>query len=352
MIKIEYIEIEVPNLHAAIHYYSHAFQLRMMATHTSDEKFAVLLQQGSVKIIISESQKKKSLHHSNAERFESDHVVKEIGYLTADVKNIFDRAISMGQEAVSQPSIYPTKDGDVCTATVLSIGNIRQTFLQRFNQSSSALPHFEAVERVETDANELSEIDHIAICVQEEDLDKWVNLYVSVYDFQQSYEEYVSTEKSGMNSKVVESKNGKAKIVFVAPIKGKMQSQITDYLRYNGGPCIQHIAFATNDILHAVNNLRQRGVEFLTIPDQYYEIQKNKIGLDFETQQILKSLSILVDKQESGLLYQIFTKSHQSRPTLFFEIIQRSGCDGFGSGNIKALFQAIEQEQMKRDALH
>ena len=351
MIKIEYIEIEVPNLHDAIHYYTHAFQLRIAATQDSEEKYAVLLQQGGVKIILSQAQNKTASPCSGDERDKVDHVVKEIAYLTTDVKKTYDRAVSMGQKSVQFPSMYSTKDGDVCVATVLAIGNIRQTFIQRFNPSGDALPLFETLDLKDAEAEELSVIDHIAVCVQEEDLDKWVELFVSVYDFKQSYEEYVATEKSGMNSKVVESKNGKAKIVFVAPIKGKMQSQITDYLRYNNGPCVQHIAFATSDIFHTVKNLRLRGVEFLSIPDRYYEMQKNKIGLDFETEQALKSLAILVDKQESGFLYQVFTKTYQSKPTLFFEIIQRVGCDGFGSNNIKTLFQAIEQEQTKRDAV-
>lgn len=350
--KIEYIEMEVPCLSSAAQFYSATFHMRTIATYHDAEKTSYLLQHGNIKLVISKRNKQCS-RFSNDDINKSDHSVNEIAFLTEDTVAQYNRAINLGQKALVHPFKYSSADDDLHVASVNGIGNIKHTFIQRRNPASNSLPHFQTVENIDHPAPqfELNAIDHIAVCVHESDLDKWVNLYESAYNFKQSYEEYVSTENSGMNSKVVESESGMTKIVFVAPISGKKQSQVADYLQYHNGPCVQHLAFSTSDILDTVKKLHQQGVEFLSIPDKYYEIQRQKLPLDRETFQLIQTLSILVDQQEAGYLYQIFTKP-SSKPTLFFEIIQRTNCDGFGSGNIKALFQAIEQEQIQRDAIN
>ena len=190
----------------------------------------------------------------------------------------------------------------------------------------------------------LNAIDHIAICVNIGDVAYYATQYIDTYGFKQSHEEQVITNHSGMKSKAIQSTNGHIKIVFVEPIAGLKTSQVAAFLQEFGGPGVQHIAFSTNNIVSSVKQLRSSGLETLPIPEEYY----NQLHINESDCQTLRKHSILFDRNEQGCLYQIFSKPVVARATLFFEVIQREGCTGFGSNNIKALFQAIEQEQFKR----
>jgi 4-hydroxyphenylpyruvate dioxygenase len=197
-------------------------------------------------------------------------------------------------------------------------------------------------------------VDHCVGNVGLGEMDVWVKFYEDVMGFKLLLtfdDKDISTEYSALMSKVVSNGNGYIKFPINEPAEGKKKSQIEEYIEYYGGPGVQHIALATDDILYTVSELRNRGVEFLNVPDVYYDDLKDRVGAIEEGIQILKKLNILVDRDDDGYLLQIFTKPVQDRPTVFYEIIQRKGAKSFGKGNFKALFEAIEREQALRGNL-
>ncbi len=346
MLNIEYIEIEVPCMLHAVQYYQQSFCMRLVAEYEGIDKKACMLQRGDIKLILCE----KTIAEDDPP--ELNHVVTEIAFLTHELDATFQRAIVHGQKALVNPCQYAFGEESIRFAKVLGVGNIRHALIQRNRSDSKSLPHFNWLESecVEESKLDLKALDHLAVCVYEADLEFCVKTYESIYGLKQTSEEYVATENSGMNSKVLQSQNGLVKLVFVAPVPGKKQSQVLDYLIHHQGPCVQHVAFSTQSIANTVHQLRAQGVEFLSIPARYYELQKQNSSLDPKLFDQLRELSILVDGQSTGQLYQIFTKPSKGKPSLFFEIIQRDDCEGFGSNNIKALFQAIEEVQIEHEA--
>ena len=197
-------------------------------------------------------------------------------------------------------------------------------------------------------------IDHVVGNVELGKMDEWVSFYERILGFSQLThftEDDISTEYSALMSKVMFNGNGKIKLPINEPAEGKRKSQIDEYLDFNEGPGVQHIAFLTNDIIQTVSTLRASGVRFLFVPKNYYEHIPDRIGTIKEDLDRISALGILVDRDEDGYLLQIFTKTLEDRPTLFFEIIQREGSQGFGVGNFKALFEAIERDQAERGNL-
>jgi 4-hydroxyphenylpyruvate dioxygenase len=190
--------------------------------------------------------------------------------------------------------------------------------------------------------------------VEDERMDRWVDFYERVFGFTHFLtfdDKDISTEHSALRSKVVASENGRVKFPINEPAPGLRRSQIQEYLDYYHGPGVQHIALLTGDVLHTVAALRRRGVEFLEVPDAYYEAMRDRVGRISEDIERVRDLRILVDRDRDGYLLQLFTKPVEDRPTLFFEIIQRRGSQGFGKGNFRALFEAIEREQARRGNL-
>ena len=185
-------------------------------------------------------------------------------------------------------------------------------------------------------------------------MDHWVDFYQKVFGFEHFLtfdDKDISTEFSSLRSKVVSSPNGKVKFPINEPAPGLKMSQIQEYLDYYHGPGVQHIAFLTGDVLHTVAAMRQRGVDFLQVPDSYYEAMPTRVGKIQEDVERIRDLRVLVDRDDEGYLLQLFTKPVEDRPTLFFEVIQRRGSQGFGKGNFKALFESIEREQARRGNL-
>ncbi|MBO0783284.1 MAG: VOC family protein, partial [Ktedonobacteraceae bacterium] len=178
-----------------------------------------------------------------------------------------------------------------------------------------------------------------------------VQFYCDVFGFHESHHEDVASEYSAMNSKVVQDRAGRIKFPIVEPAPGKRKSQISEYLSYHYGPGVQHIALLVDDIITSVRSLRENDIEFLRTPDSYYDALKSRIGEIDLDQKAIRELGILVDRDEWGYLMQTFTKSLHSRPTIFLEIIQRNDARGFGAGNIRALFEALEREQLQRGNL-
>ena len=349
MKKIEYIELYVANLELALDFYKRIFQCIPLAYLNQNDQSSILIQHGSIRLMLTSSSNPRSLV-SQFIHLHGDGV-KDIAFHTDSVVDQFELAIKNKAKPVLEPAVYKTTDGEIIKATVSAFGDITHTFIQRDTIDSVTPPCFqELTDIADINPTMLRYIDHLAICVKEGSLAYWVEHYKTAYGFTLSHEEYVVTENSGMNSAVVQSPNGLIKMVFAESVPGRKQSQIEEFLTCFKGEGVQHIAFSTQDILLASSTLQNAGMCMLSIPDEYYVIQKNKFKqchFDFNS---LRELSILVDKNDLGFLYQAFSKPMNTRPTLFFEIIQRAGCDGFGSNNIKTLFQAVEQEQLKRES--
>ncbi|MDP3561618.1 MAG: 4-hydroxyphenylpyruvate dioxygenase [Legionellaceae bacterium] len=349
MIRIEHIELYVANLPLTLDFYKRTFQCIPLAYLKQNDQSSILIQHGSIRLILTSS----SNPLSRISQFIHVHGdgIKDIAFLSDNVVNQFELAIKNKAKPVLEPMVYETMDGKILKATVSTFGDITHTFIQRDLINSVALPFYQQFPKTpDINRSMLGHIDHLAICVKQGDLAYWIEHYKTVYGFHLSHEESVVTEHSGMNSGVVQSADCSIKIVFTEPMPSVKRSQIEEFLTYFRGEGVQHIAFSTQDILSASQSLQTAGMQMLSIPDEYYVIQKNKFKqchYDFDN---LRNHSILVDKNDSGFLYQAFCKPMNIKPTLFFEIIQRAGCDGFGSNNIKTLFQAVEQEQLKRES--
>jgi 4-hydroxyphenylpyruvate dioxygenase len=238
-------------------------------------------------------------------------------------------------------------------ATIKTYGETLHTFVGRRDYKGAFLPGFEAVERGE-DSGMLLGIDHIVGNVDLGHMDEWVKYYEDVFGMKEMIhftDEAISTEYSALMSKVVTDGRGVVKFPLNEPAEGKRKSQIDEYLEFYEGAGAQHIAVATRDIVGTVTALRERGVEFLTIPEAYYDEVPVRVPEVIEQLADLREQGILVDRDDEGYLLQIFTKPVGDRPTIFFEVIERHGARGFGDGNFKALFEAIEREQERRGNL-
>jgi 4-hydroxyphenylpyruvate dioxygenase len=251
-----------------------------------------------------------------------------------------------------EPTTIEDKHGKIIKATVGTFGDTVHSFVQRENYNGTFFPTYSPINRRSPSSfNGLMSIDHIAVCLQDGDLDRWVSFYEEAFDFHQSHREDIATEYSAMNSKVVQSRDGRIKFPMMEPAHGKRKSQIQEYLKFYGGPGVQHVALLSDDIVKSVQTLRANGIEFLSTPESYYIAVQNNIGRIEEDIELIRQHNILIDRDERGYLMQIFTKPLQGRPTLFFEIIYRNGATGFGSGNIRALFEAIERELEHQTAM-
>lgn len=289
--------------------------------------------------------------------------VKDVAFEVDNLDAIYTSAISAGAESISAPRTLSDEHGTVRLATIKTYGDTTHTLIEKGNYNGIFLPGY----RPETNIDPLSKflpqvkleaIDH---CVGNQDWDEMENIcdyYENVLGFHRFWsvdDKDICTEYSALKSIVMSSPNDVVKMPINEPAHGKKTSQIEEYVDFYGGPGVQHIALRTTDIISAITNLKARGVEFIKVPATYYEQMKLRLkrsGMvlneDFE---LLKSLDILIDFDEGGYLLQLFTKHLMDRPTVFIEIIQRNNFDGFGAGNFKSLFEAIEREQELRGNL-
>ena len=342
MEKIDYIELYVSDLEKSVLFYKKTFQLTPIAYSEQEDYSSILVQQGSIRLVLT-SAKKASSHVAQFIDIHGEGV-KDIAFSTHQVEHYYRIAVQKGCRSILEPTSYQIGNEVIVKATISAFGSATHTFISRTSESSTNLPFFEPIRLTQIQTTALNAIDHIAVCVNVGEVAYYVNQYIDTYGFKQSHEEQVITNHSGMKSKAVQSTNGHIKIVFVEPIVGLKTSQVAEFLQQFDGPGVQHIAFSTEDIVSSVKQLRASGLETLPIPNEYY----NKLHINESDYQTLRKHSILFDTNEQGSLYQIFSKPVVARATLFFEVIQRVGCTGFGSNNIKALFQAIEQEQFTR----
>ncbi|MBT4002707.1 MAG: 4-hydroxyphenylpyruvate dioxygenase, partial [Chloroflexi bacterium] len=260
---------------------------------------------------------------------------------------------SRGARSEWTPKEEKDDDGTYITAAIQTYGEVIHIFVERKAYKGIFAPTYQPIDYPHQDAG-IRAIDHIVGNVQLGKMNYWVNWYHQVMGFRQLMhfdDKDISTEYSALMSKVMENGSGRIKFPINEPAEGKRISQIEEYLEYYRGPGSQHIAMITGNILETMEKLHANGIEFLRVPNEYYDLLPDRVGEIEENLELIKKLGILVDKDDEGYLLQVFTKPIQDRPTSFIEVIQRKGSRGFGKGNFKALFESLEYEQERRGNL-
>lgn len=353
----DYIELYVSNARQAAHYYQTAFGFQPLAhagleTGLKDRE-SYVVQQGKIRLVLT-----SPLHgDTGIGRHIDQHGdgVRVVALWVDNATRSFTETVNRGAQAYLNPTREQDDYGYVVRSGIHTYGDTVHIFVERSAYEGVFLPGYVPwnPDYRPTEAG-LQYVDHMVGNVGWHEMNVWMSFYHTVMGFQQlvSFDDKdISTEYTALMSKVMSNGNGRVKFPINEPAEGKKKSQIEEYLDFYGGPGIQHIAVATDNIIDTVMTLRSRGVEFLTVPDTYYDDLAERVGPIDEEISRLRPLGILVDRDDEGYLLQIFTKPVCPRPTLFFEIIQRKGAKSFGKGNFKALFEAIEREQELRGTL-
>lgn len=358
----DYVEFYVGNAKQSAHYYKTAFGFQSHAysgLETGDkEKVSYVLKQDKIRLVLTTALNSNSTIGEHVRKHGDG--VKVIALWVEDARKAFEETTKRGAKAFMQPTIEKDENGEVVRSGIYTYGDTVHLFVERKNYKGLFLPGFvEWKSEYNPSSIGLKYIDHMVGNVGWGEMNTWVKWYETVMGFENflSFDDkQIHTEYSALMSKVMSNGNGRIKFPINEPAKGKKRSQIEEYLDFYEGPGCQHIAVATDNIIHTVSELKARGVEFLPPPPQaYYDDIPRRLGKHMEMMKEdikeLQKLSILVDADEEGYLLQIFTKPVEDRPTLFYEIIQRMGARGFGAGNFKALFESIEREQALRGTL-
>jgi 4-hydroxyphenylpyruvate dioxygenase len=348
----------VGNAMQAAHFYSTAFGMRCVAyrgpeTGCRDES-AYVLESGDARFVL-RGPVRGGTELARHVAAHGDGVI-DLAIGVPSAREAFRYAVAHGATPVDEPHVDEDASGRVVLASIATFGDTRHTLVQRSDYAGPYLPGYQAAGPLLADPAEpfITEIDHCVGNVELGRMDEWVGFYRRVMGFTNMKEfvgDDIATEYSALMSKVVADGSRKVKFPINEPAVGKKKSQIDEYLEFYGGPGVQHIALATDDIVSAVRRMQAAGVSFLPTPDSYYETLGEWVGETRVQLDELRELRILADRDEDGYLLQIFTRPVQDRPTVFFEVIERHGSQGFGKGNFKALFEAIEREQGKRGNL-
>lgn len=356
--RFDHLEFYVGNARQAAVFYTRCFGFTPTAYRGletgSREVASYVLEQGDIRFVVSTALR---VDHPIAQATlkHGDHVAI-MALDVPDVVTAFKEATARGAIAVTEPTELEDGNGLFRYAAIQGYGDTIIKFIDRSDYTGIFAPGFQR--KYPNAANlinpGLKVIDHIVGNVELGAMDPWVKFFSETMGFETLVrfdDQAISTEYSALMSTVVQNSTGKIKFPINEPAPGKRKSQIEEYLDYNNGPGVQHIALATDNIIETVSRLRASGVEFLQVPDTYYADLEQRVGTIREATHRLAELGILVDRDHKGYLLQIFTQPVQDRPTLFFEVIQRCGAEGFGEGNFKALFEAIEREQQVRGNL-
>ena len=355
---IDHVELWVGNAAQAAHFYREALGFEQVAYAGLEtglrDRVSYVLQQGRIRIVLTgalgHGHEIAEHHHRHGDG------VKVIALSVPDADYAYRTAVERGADRRRASRTSATDDhGTVRLATIATYGETVHTFVERSGYSGTFLPGYVEQHRPPRHGSTgLLAIDHIVGNVELGQMERWVKFYEDVFGMTEMIhfsDDDISTEYSALMSKVVTSGNGRVKFPINEPAEGKRKSQIDEYLEFYGGAGAQHIAVATRDIVGTVAALRERGVEFLATPEAYYDEVPERVGEIEEDLEDLRREGILVDRDDEGYLLQIFTKPVGDRPTMFFEVIERHGARGFGEGNFKALFEAIEREQERRGNL-
>ena len=353
----DHIEFYVGNAKQSALFYQYTFGYELVAytgpETGSRDRASYVLQQGKIRLVLTSSIWQDTPISQHVKKHGDG--VKVLALWVDDAQKAYEETTKRGAAGVHKPRVLKDENGEVVVASIQTYGETIHTFVERKNYNGPFLPGFIKKESlINVEPIGLEYIDHCVGNVGWGEMNTWVEFYEKVMGFSLLVtfdDNDISTDYTALMSKVVSNGNGYIKFPINDPAEGKKKSQIEEYIDFYNGPGVQHIAIATNDILHTVSELRDRGVEFLHVPGTYYDDLFDRVGEIEEDIGPLRDLNILVDRDDEGYLLQIFTKPVQDRPTVFYEIIQRKGAKSFGKGNFKALFEAIEREQELRGNL-
>ncbi len=371
LIDVDHVQFYVGNAKQSAFFYAHCFgfqidQVSDLTTGNRSEA-SYLLVQGNIRLILTSGL--SASHPASQEVARFGDGIKDIAFAVDDAVAAYRQAITNGAESAYEPIEITDELGTVIKAGVKAFGRVVHSFvsrtgeyqLDRVKKGGMFAPQFEGCREMEINRSNkqnpcgLFYVDHCVANVELGKMDYWVAWYENVLNFKlfKHFDDNdISTEYSALMSKVMDSGRELIKIPINEPAAGKRKSQIQEYLEWHDDtPGIQHLALLTSDAIDSVEQLRKRGVDFLTIPDSYYDAVWDRVGNIQENADKVKDLQLLADRDEQGYLLQIFTKPLQDRPTLFFEIICRRGSQSFGKGNFKALFESLEIEQERRGNL-
>ncbi|MAZ71818.1 MAG: 4-hydroxyphenylpyruvate dioxygenase [Flavobacteriaceae bacterium] len=357
LLGTDYVELYVGNAKQAAHYYKSAFGFQSFAYAGLEtglkDRVSYVVTQDKIKLVLTSPLNKGGEINRHLE--EHGDAAKVIALWVDDATSAFEETTKRGAKPFFEPRKEEDEDGHVIKSGIYTYGETVHIFVERKNYNGHFLPGFEKWESHYNPAPVgLKFIDHIVGNVGWDEMNKWCKFYAEVMGFAQIIsfaDDDISTEYTALMSKVMSNGNGRIKFPINEPAKAEKKSQIEEYLDFYNGPGVQHLALATDDIVATVSAMRDRGVEFLYVPDTYYDDITERVGEIDEDISLLKEHGILIDRDEEGYLLQLFTNNVLDRPTMFIEIIQRKGAQSFGVGNFKALFEAIERQQARRGTL-
>lgn len=354
---IDHIEFYVGNAKQSSVYYRQAFGFSLTAYAGLEtgvrDRASYVLDQGKIRLVLTTALVPDSPIAEHVRKHGDG--VKVVAFSVDDAAETFRKTVARGAVPVQEPTSFSDEFGTIVCASIATFGDTIHTFVERKKYTGPFLPKYRAVASDPlARPTGLVAVDHLVGNVNWNEMNATVEWYEKVLGFHLflSFDDKdISTEYSALMSKVVANGSEKIKIPINEPANGRRKSQIEEYVEWYNGAGVQHIALLTGDILATVAKLREQGVEFLTVPETYYEALEERVGKVQESIDDLRRLNLLVDKDDSGYMLQIFTKPVEDRPTLFFEIIQRRGGRSFGKGNFRALFESIEREQALRGNL-
>jgi len=352
------IELWVGNAKQAAFFYEHALGFTRTAYAGPEtgvrDRASYLLGQGDIRFVVTSALREESeitKHHAR-----HGDGVKDIALTVPDATEAYRQAVQRGARGVSEPYRSEDEFGSIELSAIATYGDTIHTFVNRSDYAGPFKPGFVSVSSNGSAGSGvgLTNVDHVVGNVELGRMNHWVEYYERVFGMTEMIhfsDDDISTEYSALMSKVMADGEGKIKFPINEPAEGKRKSQIEEYIEFYGGAGAQHIALASTNIVETVEALKERGMLFLDTPDAYYEDVPDRVGEIAESYDDLRKHKILADRDDDGYLLQIFTKTAQDRPTVFFEVIERHGARGFGDGNFKALFEAIEREQALRGNL-
>ena len=357
LLGTDYVELYVGNAKQSAHFYKTAFGFQSEAyagleTGVKD-RVSYVLKQGKIRLVLTTPLTEGGPINEHINKHGDG--VKVVALWVEDATKAWEETTKRGAKSFMEPTAEEDDFGNVVRSGIRTYGETVHIFVERKAYDGAFLPGYKKWESHYNPApTGLKFIDHMVGNVDWDEMNTWCEFYAKVMGFAQiiSFDDKdISTEYTALMSKVMSNGNGRIKFPINEPAEGKKKSQIEEYIDFYNGPGVQHIAVATDDIVATVSAMRDRGVEFLYVPDNYYDDLLERVGDIDEDVEILKQHGILIDRDDEGYLLQLFTKPVVDRPTMFFEIIQRKGAQSFGKGNFKALFEAIEREQDNRGTL-
>jgi len=357
LLGTDYVELYVGNAKQSAHFYKTAFGFQSEAFAGLEtglkDRVSYVLKQDKIRLVLTTPLDEGGAINAHINKHGDG--VKVMALWVNDATNAFEETTKRGAKPFMKPTREEDKDGFVIRSGIYTYGETVHIFVERKNYNGVFLPGYQKWNsHYNPEPVGLKFIDHMVGNVGWGEMKTWCDFYAKVMGFAQIIsftDDDISTEYTALMSKVMSNGNGRIKFPINEPAKGKKKSQIEEYLDFYKGAGVQHIAVATNDIVETVSAMRDRGVEFLYVPDNYYDDLLERVGEIDEDVEVLKKHGVLIDRDDEGYLLQLFTKPVVDRPTMFFEIIQRKGAQSFGVGNFKALFEAIEREQENRGTL-